>query len=72
MFNGLFPVVKERVDHPAVRETLTAVVRLPASNRGAEGIRTLDPLVANQVLSQLSYSPVAPIRAAHLCGPEWS
>ena len=27
--------------------------------RGAEGIRTLDPLVANQVLSQLSYSPVA-------------
>ena len=25
---------------------------------GAEGIRTLDPLVANQVLSQLSYSPV--------------
>ena len=28
-------------------------------HRGAEGIRTLDPLVANQVLSQLSYSPVA-------------
>src|ERR1043165_1380688 len=24
---------------------------------GAEGIRTLDPLVANQVLSQLSYRP---------------
>src|SRR3989442_1355526 len=28
-------------------------------NSGAEGIRTLDPLVANQMLSQLSYSPVA-------------
>ncbi len=26
-------------------------------DRGAEGIRTLDPLVANQMLSQLSYSP---------------
>src|ERR1043165_7886724 len=26
---------------------------------GAEGIRTLDPLVANQVLSQLSYRPSA-------------
>lgn len=25
---------------------------------GAEGIRTLDPLIANQVLSQLSYNPV--------------
>ena len=35
---------------------------LPTGRRiircGAEGIRTLDPLVANQVLSQLSYSPV--------------
>ena len=30
-------------------------------NRGAEGIRTLDPLVANQVLSQLSYSPIASV-----------
>ncbi len=27
---------------------------------GPEGIRTLDPLVANQVLSQLSYRPNAP------------
>ena len=27
------------------------------SNGGPEGIRTPDPLVANQVLSQLSYSP---------------
>ena len=27
------------------------------SRNGAEGIRTLDPLDANQVLSQLSYRP---------------
>ena len=27
---------------------------------GADGIRTHDPLVANQVLSQLSYRPPAP------------
>ena len=39
---------------------------------GAEGIRTLDPLVANQVLSQLSYSPVADDHFAHQSGPEWS
>jgi hypothetical protein len=26
--------------------------------RGAKGIRTLDPLIANQVLSQLSYNPI--------------
>ena len=31
--------------------------------RGDEGIRTLDPLLARQVLSQLSYTPV---RAGHL------
>src|SRR6266550_7983053 len=29
---------------------------------GADGIRTHDPLVANQVLSQLSYRPPAPPR----------
>jgi hypothetical protein len=34
-------------------------VGLDTSN-GAEGIRTLDPLDANQVLSQLSYRPEAP------------
>ena len=31
--------------------------RRNAEGHGAEGIRTLDPLVANQVLSQLSYRP---------------
>ncbi len=38
---------------------LTTHYRALRTNCGAEGIRTLDPLVANQVLSQLSYSPVA-------------
>jgi hypothetical protein len=28
---------------------------------GAEGIRTPDPLLAKQVLSRLSYSPIRPI-----------
>ena len=30
----------------------------PLSNGGREGIRTPDPLLAKQVLSQLSYTPV--------------
>ena len=29
-------------------------------HRGDEGIRTLDPLLARQVLSQLSYTPIDP------------
>ena len=32
-------------------------------NGGREGIRTLDPRIANAVLSQLSYSPLAVIAA---------
>ena len=31
---------------------------LHLSSGGDEGIRTLDPLLAGQVLSQLSYTPV--------------
>ncbi len=31
----------------------------PAGTGGDEGIRTLDPLLAGQVLSQLSYTPVS-------------
>lgn len=31
--------------------------RLPSADGGADRARTGDPLVANQVLSQLSYSP---------------
>ena len=30
------------------------------SDSGDEGIRTLDPLLARQVLSQLSYTPIDP------------
>ena len=30
----------------------------PTDRNGDEGIRTLDPLLARQVLSQLSYTPV--------------
>ncbi len=37
------------------------------SANGAEGIRTLDPLNANQVLSQLSYRPE--VRALLVLGP---
>ena len=33
-------------------------------NDGADGIRTHDPLVANQVLSQLSYRPERPTKIA--------
>jgi hypothetical protein len=43
-----------------------------ASNGGGEGIRTLDPLHAMQVLSQLSYSPTGRdgrIRTADLLAP---
>ena len=32
---------------------------------GDKGIRTLDPLLARQVLSQLSYTPIMP--GVHLC-----
>ena len=31
--------------------------RVPKYSRGDEGIRTPDPLLARQVLSQLSYTP---------------
>ena len=40
--------------------------KLMASN-GDEGIRTPDPLLARQVLSQLSYTPVKIVAAA--CSP---
>src|SRR5437899_7609830 len=40
-----------------------------SSGSGAEGIRTLDPLVANQVLSQLSYRPRNENRESVACTP---
>ena len=51
---------------------------IPLTNEqdcGADRIRTGDPLVANQMLSQLSYSPVAikVIKTDYaVSGPEWS
>ena len=33
-------------------------LRIPIENGGAERDRTVDPLLAKQVLSQLSYSPL--------------
>ena len=41
-------------------EALCATMTSEARNGGAEGIRTLDPHVANVVLSQLSYCPRFP------------
>ena len=37
-------------------------------NGGAEGARTLDLLVANQALSQLSYSPTAVVERSYRTG----
>ena len=37
-------------------------------SRGDKGIRTLDPLLARQVLSQLSYTPIN-LAASYLPGP---
>jgi hypothetical protein len=51
------------------------VMNVVITSCGADGIRTHDPLVANQVLSQLSYSPVVQTVIAYprpSCGPEWS
>ena len=43
-------------------------VSLPLSHVGGdEEIRTLDPLLARQVLSQLSYTPIKRVG-----GPEWA
>src|SRR5947199_2005706 len=40
-------------------------------NGGAEGTRTLDPHVANVVLSQLSYCPTVREAGIVLGGPSW-
>ena len=43
------------IQHQAVFSRLS---KLPIENGGAERVRTADPLLAKQVLSQLSYSPL--------------
>ena len=57
----LVPIVKEQKR----RRPLRSAVR-----RGAEGDRTPDLLVANQTLSQLSYSPVS--GSPMLATPLWA
>ena len=39
---------------------------------GDKGIRTLDPLLARQVLSQLSYTPMGIILFSELNGVKWT
>ena len=45
------------MSHVSFHCTLLSFVRFLQSNSGDEGIRTPDPLLARQVLSQLSYTP---------------
>ena len=39
------------------------MVSVFSTDGGDEGIRTLDPLLAGQVLSQLSYTPIFEVRS---------
>ena len=50
----------------ASRLTLNSIPMSALSNyhRGDKGIRTLDPLLARQVLSQLSYTPIGALGAS--------
>ena len=45
------------MSHVSFHCTLLSFVRIFPSDSGDEGIRTPDPLLARQVLSQLSYTP---------------
>ena len=47
-----------RTSKLAVRHSVESPRRFSSKLRGDKGIRTLDPLLARQVLSQLSYTPV--------------
>ena len=55
--------MKTRCDLETVNENL------PENPGGAERDRTVDPLLAKQVLSQLSYSPTYWVPAAEYGGP---
>ena len=46
------------MSHVIFHCTLSSFVRIFPSDSGDEGIRTPDPLLARQVLSQLSYTPI--------------
>ena len=65
-----FYVIVHRTCDSAVRCTLYAVLRLAAQVAGGDKEnRTLDPLLARQVLSQLSYAPGRKI-ALRFCNAE--
>jgi hypothetical protein len=55
-------------DLPGPLELQAGLLDYRAVSGGADRDRTDDPLVANQVLSQLSYSPSLPIPAARSTG----
>ena len=59
----MLSAMKTRSDLETVNEFL------PKSSGGAERDRTVDPLLAKQVLSQLSYSPTTWVPAAEYGGP---
>ena len=46
------------MSHVSFHCTPASFVRIFPSDSGDEGIRTPDPLLARQVLSQLSYTPI--------------
>jgi hypothetical protein len=48
-----------RYDSNVVQPETGLYFNSPPKNGGAERDRTVDPLLAKQVLSQLSYSPIA-------------
>ena len=64
MLHSIFSIVKEQNDFGLLISDLRlelrspqSSIRSPQSHRGADRDRTDDLLVANQALSQLSYSP---------------
>ena len=55
-------VTRAELDAPLAIIVASAKGSGAVTNGGAEGIRTPDPLLAKQVLSQLSYSPRLTLR----------
>ena len=55
-----------------VRYTFALLRPRPTTDGGASRDRTDDPLLAKQVLSQLSYGPVSPVRHPHNGGSRWT
>ena len=55
-----------RSNRLSYKPIITIQLNIAHGYRGDKGIRTLDPLLARQVLSQLSYTPINP---AATCSP---